>query len=66
MPTVKLDESDEEARSERYVVEGQRNARANAQANRAEMTADRNDSECEVNPDQTPKEPKTIRPIPYV
>jgi hypothetical protein len=58
--------SNEEARAERAVVEGQRNDRTNDLANRADAGNYRDDNECEVNPDQTSKQTKTIRPIPYV
>lgn len=60
------DESTEEARAERDVVEGQRSDQTNDLANRANIGNYRDDSEWEVNPDQTPKPAKTIRPIPYV
>jgi hypothetical protein len=58
--------SNEEARAERAVVEGQRNDRTNDLANRADAGNYRDDNECQINPDQTPKQTKTIRPIPYV
>jgi hypothetical protein len=60
------DGSDKEAQAERDVVEGQRNDRTNDLANRANIGNYRDDAEWEVNPDQTPKQAKTIRPIPYV
>jgi len=59
------DGSFEEAESE-DLSEEQRNDRSNAISNRAELDNYRDDSECEVNPDQTPKQTKTIRPIDYV
>jgi hypothetical protein len=65
-PPIRLDESNEEARSERELIEGQRSDRANAQSNRAEIYNYRDESEWEVNPNQTPKQANTIRPIPYV
>jgi hypothetical protein len=60
------DGSNEEARAERDVVEGQLNDRTNDLSNRANIDDYRDDAEWEVNPDQTPKQAKTIRPIPYV
>jgi len=59
------DGSFEEAESE-DLSEAQRNDRSNAISNRAELDNYRDDSEMEVNPDQTPKQTKTIRPIDYV
>lgn len=58
--------SNEEARAERDVVEGQRNDRTNDLSNRSNIDDYRDDAEWEVNPDQTPKQAKTIRPIPHV
>jgi len=58
--------SNEEAQAGRDVVEGQRNDRTNDLANRANIGNYRDDAEWEVNPNQTPKQAKTIRPIPYV
>jgi hypothetical protein len=60
------DESTEETETGREVAEEQGNDRANAEANRARLDSYRDDSEWEVNPDQTPKPAKTIRPIDYV
>lgn len=60
------DESTEEAREERGLVEGQRNDRTNALANRASIDNYRDHSEWEVNPDQTPKQTKRVQPIDYV
>jgi hypothetical protein len=63
VPSIRLDGSEEDARSERDLTEAQRNDRANAEANRAVADDDREDSEFEVNPDQTPEGAKTIRPM---
>jgi len=63
MPSIRLDESSEEARSERDVTEGERNDLSNALSNRAEVPGYRDHTEWEVNPDQTPKQTKTIHPI---
>jgi hypothetical protein len=60
------DGSNEEARARRDVVEGQRNDRTNDLANRANIDDYRDNAEWEVNPNQTPKQAKTIRPIPSV
>jgi hypothetical protein len=56
----------EEARDERDLVEGERNDLTNALANRATLYDHRDNSEWEVNPDQTPKPAKTIQPTEYV
>ena len=63
VPSIRLDGSEEDARSERDLTEAQRNDLANAEANRAVADDYREDSEFEVNPDQTPERAKTIRPI---
>ena len=60
------DESKGEARNERELAEGQRNDRTNALANRATLYNHRDNSECEVNPDQTPRRGRTIRPGEHV
>jgi hypothetical protein len=57
---------DEAARTERDLAEGQRNDHTNALGNRATLYNHMDDSELEVNPDQTPKQAKTIQPIEYV
>jgi len=64
-PTA-ADGSTEEARSEREIAEGQRNDLTNALANRETLYDHRDNSEWEVNPNQTPKQTKAIRPINYV
>jgi len=63
--TNAVTESNGEARNEREVAEGQRNDRTNALANRATLYNHRDNSEWEVNPDQTPKREKGIRPLEY-
>jgi len=59
------DESTGEARNERELAEGQRNDRTNALADRA-VAQPSDNSELEVNPDQTPKQEKAIRPVEHV
>ena len=63
MPSIRLDESSEDARSERDVTEGERNDLSNEESNRSEPPDFRGDTEWQVNPDQTPRQTKTVRPI---
>jgi hypothetical protein len=63
---IKLDGSAKMPRSGRDPVESQRNDRANAQSNRTNVYDYRDDTQWQVNPDQTPKPTKTIRPIALV
>jgi len=66
-PTINVAEgSNEEDRTQEGVVQGQRNDLTNDLANRATIDNYRDGNEWDVNPDQTPKQAKTIRPIPYV
>ncbi len=60
-----VDGSIEEAQSD-DLADAQRNDLSNDLSNRAELYNYRDGSECEVNPNQTPKTAKTIRPIDYV
>jgi hypothetical protein len=63
---ITVDGSTEEVRSQRDLVEAQQNDRANAQSNRTNVYDYRDDTQWQVNPNQTPKPTKTIRPIPSV
>jgi hypothetical protein len=58
--------STEAAREERVLAEGQQNDHTNALANREVLFDYRDDSEMEVNPDQTPKLARRVQPTEYV